>query len=135
MSHETHHDRGMITEPAPGNRGLRILFVNEPRAYRETISTVIAQLRPRFEVFVAEPLALERMVRLMSPDCVVCSGLARALEMESPAWIQLYPEGEPHAVVSVNEEQSIYPGLDFDALLCILDRVGVSRGSLQEESS
>ncbi len=133
MSHGIHHDRGLITEPAPGDRGLRILIANEPRAYRETISTVIAQLRPCFEVFVVEPLALERMLRLMAPDCVVCSGLTKTVELESPTWIQLYPEGEPHAVVSANGKHSIYPDLDFDALLCILDRVGTPLRSLQTE--
>lgn len=110
---------GSVADTAPG--GMRLLVANEPRSYRETLSTVIAQLRPRLEVLTAEPTDLDREVLRSLPDLVVCSRLSGAVELEAPAWIELYPEGTSQTVVSMNGERYTYPGMDFDTLLSILD--------------
>ncbi len=132
MSHGSHNKCTVVPEPtepgvpeggaSTGIRSLRVLVANEPRAYRETISTVIAQVRPHLEILTTEPADLDWKVQRLLPELVVCSGLSRTVESEAPAWIDLYPEGASQTVVSINGKRYTHPGMDFDTLLSTIDR-------------
>lgn len=128
MNEGAHDRRAASPEPANTAVGsLRVLVANEPRSYRETISTVMTQLRPHFEIFTAEPMDLDRQIPLLLPDLVVCSHLTRTVESEVPAWVELYPDGASQTIVSVDGERSVHRAMDFDTLLSVLDHVGSLR--------
>jgi hypothetical protein len=80
---------------------LRILVANEPRSYREAIADALQELRPNIEVVVLEPEALEPELRRPTPQLVTCSRLTPAVEDIALAWVQLYPEQETMARVSI----------------------------------
>lgn len=111
----------------PSN-GMRVLMANEPRSYREAISGVIAQLRPGMEIFTARAPELDHEFSRIRPDLVLCSGLTETIEREAPAWIELHPDGDSRALVSLGKDSVLYPDMDFERLLSIFDRVESSRG-------
>lgn len=100
---------------------MRILVANEPLAYREVISCVFRELRPRLEVVAAEPKNLNREFTRLAPHLVVCSKLTALVEHEAPAWVKLYPEHGSQAIVQLAGEKRVLDGMDFDTLLSILD--------------
>jgi hypothetical protein len=103
---------------------VRALIANEPAMYREVISAALRELRPDVEVFTAEPEDLEREFLRLLPQLVVCSNLTKRVELEAPAWIELYPDGASRAVVgNLDGSRTILPGIDFDTLLSILDGI------------
>jgi hypothetical protein len=92
--------------------------------YREVISAALRELRPGIEVFTADPENLEGEFLRLMPQLVVCSRLTKRVEREAPVWIELYPEGASHAVVgNPDGSRTLLPGMDFDTLLAILDRI------------
>lgn len=103
-------------------RKTRVLLANDPRSYREIIATTVHDLRPNLDVFVAEPGEIERKMESLSPDVVICSEVYPAVERGARAWIQLYPEGEPLAVLSVEGERDTLPNLELLGLLSAVDR-------------
>lgn len=104
-------------------REIRVLVANEPLSYREAIAYSFRALRPRVEVIEAEPIALEREVRNKKPDLVICSRLTPTIEKLAPAWVVLYPEGDPVAMISTAGELSTITDIDLDNLLAVVDQV------------
>ncbi|QIN77375.1 hypothetical protein GBA65_01335 [Rubrobacter marinus] len=103
-------------------RKTRVLLANAPRSYREVIASAVHDLRPNLDVFVAEPGEIEGKMESLAPDVVICSEVYPAVERGARAWIQLYPEGEQTAVVSVEGERVTLPNLEFFGLLSAVDR-------------
>ena len=92
--------------------------------YREVISATLRELRPGIEVFTAEPEDLEGEFLRLIPQLVVCNRLTQRVEFEAPVWIELYPDGASHAVVGNSDgSRTLFPGMDFDTLLAILDGI------------
>ena len=103
---------------------MRALIANGPAMYREVISAALRELRPNIEVFTAEPEDLEAEFLRLLPQLVVCSRLTKRVERGAPVWVELYPDGAPHAVVgTLDGSRRTLPGMDFDTLLSILDNV------------
>ena len=100
---------------------MRVMVANEPRSYRETISYAIAELRPGIEVLTVEPEDLDDEVLRVSPQLVVCSQVTDLVEREAPAWIELYPDLGSESVVSLDGQMTIYPDMDLDTILSIVD--------------
>src|SRR3712207_3241283 len=94
-------------------RKTRVLLANDPRSYREVIASAVHALRPNLDVFVAEPGEIEVKMESLSPDVVICSEVYPAVERGARAWIQLYPEGEGLAVVSVEGERATLRNLEL----------------------
>lgn len=106
------------------------MLANEPCSYRQAISAVFKELRPEVEVFTVEPGDLDRAFRRHAPHLVICSRRTKLVSRDAPAWIELYPEGASHAVVSLAGDRTTYPGMDLDTLLSILD--GIERRGLRD---
>jgi hypothetical protein len=104
-----------------------VLVANEPRYYREVIANAILMLRPDFEVSTAEPELLEHEFIHLNPDVVVCSRAIPTIRSRCPTWVELYPDGEPLAVVCIDWQSSTVHDIEFDDLLSILDRAGQAR--------
>jgi hypothetical protein len=100
---------------------IKVMVANEPRSYRETIAYALAELRPDIEVLVVEPEDLEEELLRVSPHLVVCSRVTKLVEREAPAWIELYPDFGPESVVAIDGQMSIYPDMDLEAVLSIVD--------------
>ena len=101
----------------------RVLIANEPRAYREVLGATLSALRPHIEFVVAEPPALDTVLKRDSPDMVVCSHVTPSVEKGVPIWIDLYPDGEAWAVICIRGRRSTRTGIELDDLLRILDRI------------
>lgn len=101
----------------------RVLIANEPRAYREVLGATLRVLRPRVEVVVVEPPALDSVVERVSPDMVVCSHATPSVRKGVPIWIDLYPDGEAWAVICIHGRRSTRTDVELDDLLQIVDRV------------
>jgi hypothetical protein len=56
------------------------------------------------------------------PHLVVCSRVTDVVERNTLAWVELYPDNNTtESVVSLAGEKSIYPDMDFETLLSVLD--------------
>lgn len=100
---------------------ITILLTVEPRAYRETIGLALRRLRPGVEVVIEEPENLESALRRFEPQIVVCSKVDDLIRQNALAWIELYPEDEPHAIVRSIYGISTVGDFDFDMLIEVVD--------------
>ena len=103
---------------------VRVLFANEPRAYREVLAAALATLRPHVEAVALAPGNLDGVVARLRPRLVVCSRLTAAVEAGAPNWVLLHPDGAPGAVVCAGGERTTVAKPDFDGLLALVDRLG-----------
>ena len=113
---------------------LKVILANEPRAYREVISAVLKELRPDMEVFTIEPKDLDREFVRLVPHLVVCNRLTGLVGRGAPGWIELYPDGASHAVVSLAGDRTTYTYMDLETLISILDGIAAElyqKASLQ----
>ena len=100
----------------------RVLLANEPRAYRETIATVIGQMREDVEVETAAPDALDGAVRRSHPRMVICSEATDTVRSEVPVWVELYPGHGSRSLASIEGRREEYEDIQLSDLLDILDR-------------
>lgn len=82
----------------------RVLVANELASYRQSLATVLRELRPGVEVFEACPETLDRVVLRLLPDLVICSRVTSVVRDRVPNWIQLYPDCEPFSTLCVGGE-------------------------------
>ncbi len=118
---------------------MRTLVANDPRVYRELISSSLRSLRPLMEVSAALPEHLEQAVERVRPHLVICSGR----QVGAPAWdgclawVVLYPEGEDLALIGgVGRSAALVRGVRLDDLLSVVDRTELlcrSGGDRQQE--
>ena len=111
---------------------MRVMVANEPRSYRETIACVLAELRPKVEVLTVEPRDLERELLRVLPQLVVCSRVTRLINREAPVWIELYPDLGSESVVGFNGQRIVYPDIDLEAILSIVDEAERLFGDVHE---
>jgi hypothetical protein len=96
--------------------------MNEPRYYREVISSAVSMLRPNIEVVTREPeLCDEELIRL-EPDLVICSSATPAIRAHCSAWIELYPCDETLVVACVGGHPSTMNEPELDDFLTIIDQ-------------
>ena len=98
------------------------VIANEPRSYREAIGIALRKLRPNFEVVIVEPGALDLEIERLAPQMVICSRLTYAVETGCLAWVELYPEQDSLARVSVEGKSSTIIGIELVDILSIVDR-------------
>lgn len=103
-------------------KATRILVACELRSYCEVVAMAFQQLRPRTEVFEAEPRNLNREVLRLQPDLVVCSRVTQVVKERVSGWIELYPDCGPHSVVYVDGECSTVEDMQLSNLLSIVDQ-------------
>lgn len=101
---------------------LRVLFANEPRAYREAIAAAVACLRPGVEVLSVDPVDLDAAVVPNRPQVVVCSHLSDRVRRHAIAWALLYPEGARLAVRGLHGRELVGADLSLADLLDLVDR-------------
>ncbi len=103
--------------------GFRVLVINEPRYYREVISSAVRMFRPNIEVITREPeLSDEELIRL-KPHLVICSSATPAIRAHCFAWVELYPRGEPVAVACIDGLRSTMNEPELADFLTIIDQV------------
>ncbi len=104
--------------------GFRVLVINEPRYYREVISSAVRMFRPNIEVITREPeqLSDEGLIRL-KPDLVICSSAMPPIRAHRFAWIEIYPRAEPVAVACIDGRRSTINEPELDDFVTIIDQV------------
>ncbi|HET7480761.1 MAG TPA: hypothetical protein VFJ72_14745 [Rubrobacteraceae bacterium] len=102
-------------------RKTRLLLVNEPLSYRDAIAHVFRELRPNLEVLACDPDDVESGLEALAPDVVICSALTPAIRDGVRVWIELYPGGEPLAVVSIAGERATFSDIELPDLLSVVD--------------
>jgi len=102
--------------------GKRVLVASELQSYRQALAAAFRELRPGVEVFEVEEDDLDREVKRLGPDLVVCSRLTSWIEDRVPSWVELYPNHGAHSVVSVLGERSTVEEMQLSDLLSIIDR-------------
>lgn len=102
---------------------MRILIANEPRSYRGAIAYAIRKLKPGVEVIAVEPAALDFEMKRLTPQLVICSCVTPAVEAGVLAWIELYPEYESLARLSLGGRCSTVVGITLEDLLSTIERV------------
>ncbi len=105
-----------------------VLLANEPRAYRESIAQVFAQLRPHLEVITTEPGELEESVLRYGPNLGVCSEATGVVRERVPFWIELYPDYGSESVVSSEGARSVIEEIHLSDLLSVVDRASSPTG-------
>ena len=99
-----------------------MITANEPRAYRESISEVLGELRPNLEVTSVRPETLEESVILHKPHVVICSEVTSVVRDMVPIWVELYPEHSSKSVVSIERQRTEVEDMQLSDLLSIVDR-------------
>jgi hypothetical protein len=100
----------------------RILVANELRYYREVLADAFLMLRPDIEVRIVAPELLDHELIHLNPDLVVCSRATPTIRSRCSAWVELYPGGDPLAVVCIHGQSSTVHDIELDGLLSIIDR-------------
>lgn len=100
----------------------RVVIANEERSYREAIALVFERLRADLEVFVIDPKNLDREVKRLLPDLVVCSRLTPRVKTLVSTWVELYPNGMGHSNICVQGEPSTIYDVQLPDLLTLLDQ-------------
>jgi hypothetical protein len=100
---------------------VNILVANEPRSYRQTFVEALRALRPGVAVVEGQPEDLDKQIGGLAPDLVICSQLTLAVE-KAPAWVLMYPAGDPVTMVCTAGKLSSFVDIDLDKLLSIVDR-------------
>ncbi len=101
---------------------IQILVGNEPRAYREVIAGALQALRPMVAISMIDPALLEAALAECQPALVLCSRLTAAIQSTARSWLLLYPDGEGSAIATIAGQERDIPGIDFEALLAIVDQ-------------
>jgi hypothetical protein len=68
---------------------LRIVFSNQPLAYREAIAAAVGSLRPEIVVSCSDPGDLDAEIMRVDPHLVVGSEIAESLRARLSSWIML----------------------------------------------
>lgn len=100
----------------------RIILAIGLTSYREALAQVLQELRPNIEVFEAEEMDLDREVRRLLPDMVVCSKLTKLVEDRIPVWIELYPGCESKSVVCIRETRMEIEDIQLPDVLSTVDQ-------------
>ena len=103
----------------------------ELRYYREVISRAVGRFRPNIEVMTREPAELcddEGLISL-KPDLVICTSAIPPIRAHCPAWVELYPRGEPVAVACIDGHPSIMNEPELDDFVPIIDQVANEKAS------
>jgi hypothetical protein len=114
---------------------IRVVVANEPRAYRETLADALRNLCPRAEVMIIEPAALHQHVQRFSPHLVLGSDLDPDMLTGLLSWVDLYPHGEPYAVINIGGERTTVDNLDLAGLLRIVDQTERLAGTVSCRSN
>ena len=101
---------------------MRVLLANAPLSYRQAMAAAITALRPDVDVVLGEPEALDTEVERLRPDVVVCSHVTPLVQIRVLAWVDLYPEGDRHATISIDGLRVETGGIELDDLLSIIDQ-------------
>jgi len=116
-------------EPARQGGPPLVLFALEPRAYSEAIGGAVAHLRPGLEVLVVDPDALPAEMGRRAPSMVFSSEPKPDGPQGAARWVQFSPYDDPD-VVRVDGRAESFPGLGFEELLGLVDRLsGQERGA------
>ncbi len=102
---------------------LRVLLVNEPRAYRETIAAALQELCPNTKVLCGEPASLCYHVEDFAPHLIISSYLAPSAKMAVRAWVELYPDHGALSRVGVDGRHSVVDGMELEDLRVLLDQL------------
>ena len=101
----------------------RVLVANEFTSYRQTLATVIRDLRPHAEVFEAESESLDGEVARLGPDLVICSRVTALVRERAANWIELYPECKPFSTFCIDGERRAMEDVQLSDLLSVCARV------------
>ena len=102
---------------------VRIVFSNQPLAYREAMASVVQTLRPALAVSVSDPQNLDAEIARIQPQLVVCSDLADSIRSRLLGWIMLYPDGQNLVTCSIAGQERQLLGIDLSGLLALVDEV------------
>ncbi len=105
------------------------MAINEPRYYREVISSALRRFRPNIEVITREPELCDEGLISLKPDLVICSSAIPPIRAHCFAWVELYPRGEPVAVACIDGHHSTMNEPELDDFLTIIDQVANEKAS------
>ena len=97
----------------------RILVANELTSYRQTIANVIRKLHPNVEVFEADPETLDREVKRLRPDLMICSRVTSLVMDVVPNWVELYPDCETFSTLCIGGERRAMEDVQLSDLLSL----------------
>ena len=101
-----------------------VLVAIEPRSYQEAIGAVIRDLRPRLEVRMIEPEALEAEVARSEPEVVIGYLPESATTGARIAWAEFRPYEEPAARIRAGTRRWELRDVSLEDLLFVVDEAG-----------
>ena len=86
------------------------------------MAAAIETLRPDVEVLLGDPEALDLEVERLRPDVVVCSRVTGLVERRVSVWVDLYPDGDREATVSIGGRRTKAVGIHLEDLISSVDQ-------------
>ena len=103
---------------------IRTLIATELLSYREALSMTLIELRPEVEVFESEMEVLNREVRRLLPNVVICSNVTSLVKDCILHWVELYPDCQPTVTISSFGKQRIVDDVQLSDIVSLVDEAG-----------
>ena len=102
---------------------MRILLAVSPLMYRETLAHVLRTHRTNAEVYLADPVDLDREASSFAPHLIVCSDDAPEVRGDSiPSWVVIRYQASMSASVFLGgRDPYLIQDISIEDLLGVLD--------------
>jgi hypothetical protein len=107
---------------------LRVLIVNEPRAYRDVQGGMLRELYPWAEIHITEPWQIPAEFNSFRPHLVICSELTDPIKDRAFAWVLLYPDDANLAVACVDNRQWVIQRVSMEELVGVVEETARALG-------
>src|ERR687894_17410 len=102
---------------------VQILVANEPRVYRDVLSSELPRLRPGLTVLLVDPADLDEALAQLRPRLVICNEVTDSIRQFATAALVLDPDCPDRAVLYVEGQHQVLLRPRLTDLLAAVDTV------------
>ena len=100
----------------------RTILAIDLTSYREAIAAALAEMRPDVEIYQVGEEELDREVRRLLPDVVICSRLTELVKSRIPVWVELYPDCASQSTVCVRGTRMEFDDMQLSDIVSVIDQ-------------
>lgn len=101
---------------------MRVLIAIAPTMYWETLELALLRYRPRVEVRISDPDALDREVICFKPHVVVCNEVTPTVRENVPSWVAVPGHSSDATIHIQGQGESTVEDISSGDLFAVIDR-------------